>query len=591
MIKKSSLHACMRRLNAFIKRHWKGLLVISIVTTVFFWPVIIRAGSYSEGGDAMFNAWTLARDQHCVLRQGCPNYNNSNIYFPHKDSMLYSETQLSAGVITLPLYAINHNPIFSYNIWTIISCLFSGVFMYLLAMYLSKGNRLFSVFAGLIFEFAPFKMAGLGHLQNLSIFCLPLAILLILKFFELRTKKYLWLLLMVLVYQFYASWYQMVFALIAIGVFLLMYLVLRLVTLRQVFAVSLVVVLAVISTAPLAKNYIRFSKENNASFGIVDQTMFSSSVIDYLIPHNGTVEGHFYYSLRKHARINAYNLDSYSYAGVVMYAVAAFVTITAVIKLFKQKAKKMDKEVLAFFVVGLFGLIASFGPLLKIRGNYTYNGLIRGLYLAIPMPYLIIDKLVPQLHFIRAVGRISVLFLFALCCLLAYLPFYLKRTGLNKRWQLVVQMVVVFFLIFELMPTRMLIISPYSYAYGHTVPAVYQYIKDHNEVSSLVILRSNNDYPKAPIPVVRAEDVLWAGYHNKSIFNGYSGYEPPEYGKQYADFVDFHPDDIQKLRDLGVRYVLVDKLLSPSQSGLLSAVSSALPNKVYEDGRYALYKL
>src|ERR1700722_8856544 len=119
---------------------WTGVVVILILTIIFFWPIIIRMGSYSPGGDAAFNAWTLARDQHCILRENCPSYLNGNIFFPHKDTMLYSETQLSAGFLTLPLFLINQNPIFSYNVWTILSMFFSGLFMFYLARYLSRGN-------------------------------------------------------------------------------------------------------------------------------------------------------------------------------------------------------------------------------------------------------------------------------------------------------------------------------------------------------------------------------------------------------------------------------------------------------------------
>jgi len=45
----------------------------------------------------MFNAWTLARDHHCILHQACSNYSNGNIFYPNKDSMLYSETQYQRG--------------------------------------------------------------------------------------------------------------------------------------------------------------------------------------------------------------------------------------------------------------------------------------------------------------------------------------------------------------------------------------------------------------------------------------------------------------------------------------------------------------
>jgi hypothetical protein len=133
-------------------------------------------------------------------------------------------------------------------------------------------------------------------------------------------------------------------------------------------------------------------------------------------------------------------------------------------------------------------------------------------------------------------------------------------------------------------------ISTAEYAIHDGIPKVYTYIRDNKNVDNILTLRSQNDYPTAPIPVARAEDVLWAGYHNKNIFNGYSGYEPPQYGREYGDFVDFHPDDVAKIHKLGINYVLVDKQLS-SDSSLLENVGNSSKEKLYEDSRYTLFKI
>ena len=69
-----------KNIVSYLKKNWVGLVVILSLTVIFFGPVLIRASSYSEGGDAMFNAWTLSRNHHCILQQGCPNYSDGNIY-------------------------------------------------------------------------------------------------------------------------------------------------------------------------------------------------------------------------------------------------------------------------------------------------------------------------------------------------------------------------------------------------------------------------------------------------------------------------------------------------------------------------------
>jgi hypothetical protein len=561
-------------------------------TLVFFWPLIMNIANYSEGGDAMFNAWTLARDQHCILRQDCPQYANANIYFPHKDTMYYSETQLSAGLLTLPLYFINDNPIFSYNILTILSFFFAGWFMYLLAKRLSKGNELYAVLAGLVFAFAPFKMAAISHLQNISIFYLPLGVLLILLYIEKPARRYLYALFAVLALQFFASWYQMVFVLITLGVLLGGMLLFRLVKPRQILMLSLVIGLAAISTAPLAKGYIHFSKTNQATFDIGQQITYSSSLSDYVKPQSGTLLGKAYYHLRPHSQVNSFNPDSYSYHGLVLYALAICLFV---IVYRHRKASPEHKDryrlTIILLVMALVGLIISLGPVLKLKGDYSYADLSDGFKLAIPMPWLLVDKILPQLQFIRAIGRASVIMLFALCCILALFPVYAKKEKFYVRHARLITGIITALILIELMPAHLTPMSHDSYNYQYNTPKVYEFVKQDKSVDNIVILSADKDYPGATIPIARAEQILWSGYHNKNIFNGYSGYTPPEYFSQYDDFVDFHPDDVAKMKALHLRYVVLDKRLSSTRPYLAQDISNALPHKVYEDNRYVVFKI
>jgi hypothetical protein len=505
--------------------------------------------------------------------------------------MLFSETQLSAGVVTLPFYWLNDNPIFAYNVLTIVSVFLSGWFMYLLAKYLSRGNEYISILAALIFEFAPFKIAAIFHLQNLSILVLPLAVLLVLKYFASPRRKYLVMLFLAMLYVFYASWVQMVFVLMALGLFLLTLLLIKYVKLRPFLIVCAVIGLATLATLPLAKEYIRFSKENKAGFSVKEQVLYSSSVADYFLPYEDTLIGRAYYKANPGVIRNAYNLDSYSYHGLVMYAAAGAVMVLAF--RFRKKSKELwsrYKLVAAFVIVGAAGLIISFGPFLKFKGGFTYP-VFDGINVSIPMPWLAVDVLMPQLAFIRAIGRISVLFLFALCCLLVFLPGYLGELKVNRKYRRVILVSVGLLVFIELMPIRMIRMAQQSYSYNYSVPAVYRFIKDSEEVNDIIILNADYDYPGAPIPIARAEQVLWAGHHNKNIFNGYSGYEPREYIKEFEDFVDFRADDIPKLKERNIHYVLVDKELMTSKPWVDDNVSSLLPNRVYTDERYSMYKV
>jgi hypothetical protein len=580
-------------LRNFGRKYWIGTVVILVATCIFFGPMIVRAGSYSDGGDAMFNAWTLSRDYHCILREGCPSYVNGNIFYPHKDSMLYSETQLSTGLVTLPLYFMNDNPVFANNVWTVVSFFLIGWFMYMLAMYLSKNRQFISIVAALIFEFAPFRMSAIDHLQNISIYCLPLAFLLIFKYLDTRKRGYLIGLLGVLLMQFYASWYEMVFTALAVGILLVGMGLFKIEkSWKPLLILASVVLLAAISTYPLAREYISWSKSTSSSFSIGDQATYSSSLVDFFTPENGTLIGKIYYHLRPTSHVNSYDTDSYSYYGFTLYFIAIFIAVMAY-RYRKRgvEAAKKYKMTAIFILIGLAGLIMSFGPLLKIHSSDLYH--ISGLTVAVPMPYILVSKFLPQLDFIRALGRAGVLILLSLCCLLAYAPFYAKKSKFYLNYQTIINCLVVVLLIIELAPLHLTPMRTTSYSYHISIPPVYTYIKNNKNVNGIVVLAADYDYPNAGIPIELPEYTMWAGYDNKNTFNGYSGYLPPDYYPTYWNLLDFRPAVLPVLKQEGLHYVMVDKLLSTSNPNLANQVETVLGrnNIVYQDQRYVLVKV
>jgi len=562
--------------------------IFFVATILFLWPVATNISNYSEGGDHLFNAWTLARNHHCILGQGCEVYTDGNIYFPNKDSMLYSETQFSTSILTLPLFFINANPLFATNIWYLLSVFLAGFFMYLLARYLSKGNEAISILAGLVFAFCPSMISAMSHLQSLSIFYVPLIVLLLLMYQEKGTKKYLVGFGVASALLFLASWYQMVFGLLIVLAFITY---VAFINKRKAFILLGVTLLAVIVTIPLAKEYMRFSKSNKAGFSIGDQIAFSSSLNDFWLPHESTPLGMAYYAIQPFVLKNSYNPDNYAYAGISLYIVAA-ATLIYLFKHRHEKGNRQDKTlvlvVIALFIAGVF---FSLGPVLKFSGQVLLQE--PGNKLAVPLPYVGVSKFLPQLSFIRAVGRASIIAVFALCCLLAISSRVLTKLPKKNRLPIIAGIVII--IAIDLLPIKRFILTPFqdipSRRTSYTIPALYQRIRSDDTIDNLVILRAQPDYDDAGIPIARVEDVMWAGYHNKSIFNGYSGFEPKEYAKTLQDFNDLQADDLAKMKTLGIEHVLIDKELSQKVPSLQETATKLFEQKVYEDERYVLYRL
>lgn len=564
-------------------------IIFFIATALFLWPTFMHIGSYSEGGDHMFNAWTLSRNHHCLTRQGCEVYANGNIYFPNKDSMLYSETQLSTGLLTLPLFLINQNPLFATNVWLLLTVFLAGFFMYLLAKYLSRGNEAISILSGLVFAFAPTKISAMTHLQSLSIFYVPLIFLMLLKYRESGKRKYLIWFGVLSALLFLASWYQMVFGLVIIGVFIL-YTAFS--SHRRAALLLSATLLATLVTIPIAKEYVRFSKENNASFSVRDQIAFSSSVDDYVLPYENTPAGMVYYKLRPFILKNSHNPDNYSYMGVSLYAVLLLGLLYVIKKRKDPPIKETKGLTVALFALFAVGFLFSLGPVLKIGSTAIHS--VEGVDLAVPLPYIIVDKLLPRLSFLRAIGRANIISLFALCCLLAILGSYLKEVKPQKKRAILTALLFVIVSL-DVLPIKQFITTPFKSVptrqVSYSIPTIYTKVHDDLDIDNIVILRTQPDYPDAGIPVARVEDVMWSGYHNKNIFNGYSGFEPRSYKETLQDFTDLQVDDLDKMKQLGLRFVIIDKELSQNQPEQTNRAEELFDKKVYEDNRYVLFRL
>lgn len=540
----------------------------------------------------MFNAWTLARNHNCILRQGCPSYVDGNIYFPNQDSMLYSETQFSVGLLTLPLRLVSDNPLFFHNVWLVAGFFLNGWFMYLLAKRLSRGNEPYSVLAGLIFMLAPHKMIYAGHMQLIAIFYLPLALLLIIRFLDTKKLRYTIGLCIALTLFFYSSWYLMVFALAGLGAMLLGLLLTKICRPKELVPIILAIVFSIIATLPLAKEYMRFSKQNDASFSVADQAYYASSVADYFIPYQGTLSGMMYDTIAPpNARRIPYSADGNSYHGIFLYAIAALILGAILLKKRIKISKPLRSWILVWAAVGVTGLVMSLGPMLKVGGSHIYGSLDDGTGLAMPLPYMLLDFAFPQIMFIRAVERWGVLVLLALCIMIAYLPaMIVKYKPLNKRRGLVFGLLVAFS-VFELMPTHLAYMSSSSRSYELQIPEVYKYIKSQPEIDNILILTSDTTYPEAGEPFVRTEWVLWAGFHNRNIFNGYSGFEPKGYQADMLEFRSLNPASIEKMKMYDLRYVLVDKDLTRADPQIVERARQKFGKTIYKDDRYELFKI
>ena len=149
-----------------------GYIVIALIVT---WPLVRGLGRDVawDLGDSVLNMWILAWDGEQLLAilggelSRVRTFFDGNIFHPAPLTLAYSEHLFAQALQALPLYAVSGNPILAYNVLFLSTFALSGLGMYLLVRELT-GSALAGFVAGLLFAFAPYRLAQSSHLQVLS---------------------------------------------------------------------------------------------------------------------------------------------------------------------------------------------------------------------------------------------------------------------------------------------------------------------------------------------------------------------------------------------------------------------------------------
>jgi hypothetical protein len=152
-------------------------LVLSLAAT---WPLARGLGRDVAWnlGDSILNMWILSWDVEQIRRllagewSRIPAFFDANIFYPVPLALAYSEHLMAQALQILPVLLISDNPILCYNLLFLSTYVLSGLGMYLLVRELT-GSAAAAFVAGLLFAFAPYRLAQLSHLQLLSAQWMP----------------------------------------------------------------------------------------------------------------------------------------------------------------------------------------------------------------------------------------------------------------------------------------------------------------------------------------------------------------------------------------------------------------------------------
>jgi len=142
-------------------------------------PLAFRLGTHGYRlhvvGDHQYSVWNVAWVAH-ALSTNPLRVLDANIFYPHRWTLLYSEANLAAGVIGLPVYWLTGNAFATHNFVVLSSFVLSGTGTYYLVRYLTRDRRAATISA-VAFAFCPYVFGHLPHIQLLMTAGIPFSLL------------------------------------------------------------------------------------------------------------------------------------------------------------------------------------------------------------------------------------------------------------------------------------------------------------------------------------------------------------------------------------------------------------------------------
>lgn len=464
-------------------------------------------------GDGPYVIWVLFQNIQKIVTLNFQNFFNTNAFYPHPLTLLFSDILLPQSLIALPFTFFVGNPILIFNILFVITFFLNYASSFLFWKKIFKKNP--TAFLGALFTaFSPFTFQQIGHFQMISFWPFFFSFWFILKSEEEKGVQNSICAGVFLALQFLASVYLSVFLLCTIFIFYVSRWILtqkKQESLRNFFVIILCFVLI---DGIFIKGYMDMKKIYHVKRSINEYILYSAHLSDYVFTTGGQS---LLYSSGPMIKWNL--LDKHSIGERATFPGFLFSTLAFFgIFIFQKKKKSIEAKInlnserLFFFMLLVIGLLNSLGPRLSFNGSYAH----------IPTPYAFFLKYIPLFESIRALARWSFLFYigtvyFALSSL----------TKINVHKRVIVFIIVMLLFFVEYLP------FDFGTASDSYITADYQILRNYCSKRKKVLL----EFPVTHLNMKGGVGVglpyvtkieLASLYHSCYIVNGYSGYDMPE---------------------------------------------------------------
>lgn len=507
-----------------MKRSVFLLVLITLTLCLALLPsLLLHPGNFlPDQNDSLQITYNLNQIQDNLLHRQPLFY---GLFFsPFKNTLTYNDSQLISATLTLPLRLLPHlSPLIIYNsILILLGFVATALTTFILINHLTQ-ERFLAFLGALLFTFSGYHLKFLPHLNVFNLIFLPLSLFYFHQFTQKPKPKTFFLFCLCLAAQFIDSFfsaYLIVFA--TIPIFIATSFRENLTHLKQnllhylIIILPLIILLATFSYPYLSLHFV-FPE---ASRSIRDSAHFANS-LDGLITE--------YQSLT--------------------------LLLLLILSIFISRLSKIPNNFKSltqtYSIIGIFGLIMSLGPVLKISGQT-----VKLLGYPIPLPYAFFYYLFPGFTGFRTPSRWILLFSLAATILICLnlKGFFSKLSPKNK----ILSIILVSLLLLLEAQGR----HP-TFPVNLQIPSVYQEV--HSLPADAAILELPIklwNMPEAEIESLRS---LYSLRHGHRRLNGYAGFAPAS----WIDLVNqingsgLTPTNISTLRTFGITHVVENNALRP----------------------------
>ncbi|MFV2044807.1 MAG: hypothetical protein ACC700_16425 [Anaerolineales bacterium] len=529
-----------------------GLLaaVFFLLTLAFTWPLLKEMGRAVVGqyGDNLYFIWLIGWTEKAIFEQHQSPLVSYLLNFPEGWRLASTESTLLMVLTGLP-FSLLGGPTLGYNASVIISFLLSGVFTGYWVARLT-GSTWSGIVSGTIFAFAPFRMSHflVGHLNILGTQWLVLYFMAMFEVLAGTGRVRLWMVIAITSLGLIAltsNYYLYMTLVLSVPYVLAGAALLRPPEAsygKSLFRSSTVLLLAapivLIGVAP----YLLAAVEGYLPVRPLGLSgMYSASPTDYLLPFTGhplwgdSVGYRFDRSLWPEATL---------YLGVVS-------SLLALVAIVKRKTTSLGSNKMAFFVViAIAAFILSLGSQFRWLSQPVIVELPQALSFlrsddgsSLAMPGLLLYRYLPFYDSMRVAMRYAVyVILFVSLLAGSGAAWILSRSRLGLRVPIAIALVGL--VILDFLPP----------AWSFTE------VKGRAVDDWLAAQPNTGAVAQFPLEIARDQEQLYYTLvHSKPIIAPHVDFDTPQFIRVESSLKEFPAaESIETLRELGVRYVLVD---------------------------------